>query len=175
LKHKKAKVATIKDLLIQTAHLRAKQENASGTNIIPDISNLNLNSNRIKEEIGRQVLQFTNSFRGQNSLVPLQWDDDIWEISIVHSKNMASNKVTFGDEGFSERIKQLPYSCYGAYENVFMCKENSDDNPARSAVDGWIISDENRKNMLSNSTHCAVAVFKSERGEYFFTQIFVKK
>ena len=36
-------------------------------------------------------------------------------------------------------------------------------------VDGWIDSPGHRKNMLSNSNVCGIAVYKSSDGSWYFT------
>ena len=46
---------------------------------------------------------------------------------------------------------------------------------ADMAVNGWINSPGHRKNMLAANTHCAIATYRNVYGEYYLTQIFVRK
>ena len=124
--------------------------------------------------IGKKCLELTNEFRKRNNMSLLKWDDEIWTISLGHSKNMGEKKVPFSHEGFNNRINSLKFSFMAAFENVFYCNGYQSD-IAELAVNGWINSPGHRKNMLSNSNHCAIATYKNSNGEYYLTQIFIKK
>ena len=136
----------------------------------------NINNNTLnQDEIGKKCFQLTNNFRAQNNLPPLVWDDSIWRISYTHSKNMADKIVPFGHNGFNQRLKQFPFSYKLAYENVFKCLGYGGNKVAFVAIKGWINSPGHRKNLLSNTTHCAIATYISKNGEYYLTQMFARK
>lgn len=145
------------------------------------LSNNNNISNQQKiksscgDEIGKKCLELTNVFRARHKLPPLIWDDAMWKISLTHSKNMGNNKVPFGHKGFDDRLRQFPFSYNLACENVFMCTGYSDSSIARMGVDGWINSPGHRKNLLSNTTHCAIASYRTSSGSYYLTQMFARK
>ena len=85
------------------------------------------------------------------------------------------HKVKFGHGGFNERIKKFRFYFSMAAENVFMCKGYSQYHIATMEVNGWINSPGHRKNLLSNTSHCAIATFRNGYGEFYLTQIFVRK
>ena len=130
---------------------------------------------QIVDAIGKKVLILANEFRKKNGLPALIWDDDIWNISYEHSSNMGNKKVPFGHDGFLERLKKLPYSYTMAFENVFMCSRMKENVVAETAMKTWINSSGHKSNLLSMSTHSAVAAFKNSNGELYLTQIFIKK
>lgn len=123
--------------------------------------------------IGKKCLELTNEFRIKHRLAPLEWEHTVWEVALTHSKNMGDKKVKFGHDGFRERIAKLRFYHTLAAENVFMCKGLAA--VAEAAVNGWINSPGHRKNMLTFTTHCAIATYRNIYGEYFLTQIFVRK
>lgn len=141
----------------------------------PDMNNVNMSKFKVGDEIGKKCLQLSNEFRQRNGLAPLQWDDHIWKISLEHSQNMGTYKVKFGHDGFNQRINKLPYHYHQANENVFMCSGVSEWSVSEMGVNGWINSPGHRKNLLSHTTHCAIATYRNNYGEYFLTQIFVRK
>ena len=51
----------------------------------------------------------------------------------------------------------------------------SQDSIAKNGVDGWINSPGHRKNLLSNTTHCAIATYKTSSGAFYLTQMFARK
>lgn len=128
-----------------------------------------------KDDIGKKCLELTNIFRAKNNLPPLKWDDSIWRISYGHSKNMGDKKVPFGHKGFNQRIRQFPFHFTLACENVFMCQGYSQDSIAENGVDGWINSPGHRKNLLSRTTHCAIATYRNSSGAFYLTQMFARK
>jgi uncharacterized protein YkwD len=141
----------------------------------PDLNNVNRGNFNVNDEIGKKCLQLSNEFRQRNGLPPLQWDDHIWKISFEHSQNMGIYKVKFGHDGFNQRINKLPFHYHQANENVFMCSGVSEWSVSEMGVNGWINSPGHRKNLLSHTTHCAIATYRNNYGEYFLTQIFVRK
>lgn len=128
-----------------------------------------------KDEIGKKCLELTNIFRAKYKLPSLKWDDSIWRIAYTHSKNMGDKKVPFGHKGFNQRIRQFPFHFSLACENVFMCHGYGQDSIAQNGVDGWINSPGHRKNLLSNTTHCAIATYKTSSGAFYLTQMFARK
>ena len=128
-----------------------------------------------KDEIGKKCLLLTNKFREKNNMPPLQWDDSMWKIAYTHSKNMGDGKVPFSHKGFNDRINQFNFTCYRACENVYMCQGYSQYNIAENAVKGWINSYGHKKNLLSDTSHCAIATYKNRYDEFYLTQLFALK
>ena len=141
---------------------------------LQDLENIDKNK-KCLDEIGKKCLQLTNNFRAKNNLPPLIWDDDIWRIAMTHSKNMGEKKIPFSHEGFNERINLFPFYFTQACENVFTGFGYRDYAVAPAAVNGWISSPGHKKNLLSDTTHCAIATYITRRGEYYLTQMFARK
>ena len=122
--------------------------------------------------IGKICLELSNKFRSENNLPPLKWDDTMWKIAYKHSENMGL-KVFFSHRGFQDRCKSLPFKYSKACENIFNCTGIPDRTVPDEAVEGWINSPGHRKNLLSDTSFCAIATYKT--GETFYlTQIFAK-
>jgi uncharacterized protein YkwD len=86
---------------------------------------------------------------------------------------MAKGNVSFGHDGFSQRVKAIGIPYKKAAENVAFNQGYTD--PATVAVKGWIKSDGHRKNMEGDFDLTGIGIAQNARGEYFFTQIFVLK
>ena len=159
-----------------------KEKNNKDKNNIMTLSDIeyknpsiNINNPECKDEIGKACLKLTNDFRAKYKIPPLEWDDSIWAIAYTHSKNMGEGLVPFSHEGFNERVNQFNFTYYKACENVFMCQGYSQYSVAENAVKGWINSPGHKQNLLSDTTHCAIAVFKNSYGEFYLTQLFALK
>ena len=119
--------------------------------------------------LGKRCLDLTNNFRKQQGLSELKWNQKLHDIAMEHSKNMAEGRVPFGHDGFSFRMGKVPFPIRSMSENVAYNYNMPD--PCEKAVVGWINSPGHRKNMLSVSNICAIAVYV-HMGRFYFTQLF---
>jgi uncharacterized protein YkwD len=74
--------------------------------------------------------------------------------------------VPIGHAGFNERMKKVPFFVRSFSENVAFNYNAGD--AVEVAVNGWINSPGHRKNMLSSSNICGIAVYR-HYGRYYFT------
>jgi uncharacterized protein YkwD len=116
-----------------------------------------------------------NQYRQARNLPPLKLDATISEEARVHSEDMAKGLVPFGHQGFEQRVKaiakSIPYR--GAAENVAFNQGYS--KPGEQAVEGWINSPGHEKNMVGQYDLTGIGVAKNGKGEYYFTQIFIRR
>jgi len=119
---------------------------------------------------GKRAVTLTNEFRvSQGKPGHLVWNKKLWEIALVHSKDMCEGRVPFSHHGFDERYKKVNFHIRGFAENVAYNMGVGD--PTKVSVDGWINSPGHRANMLGNFNLCAVAIFSAGNKSYF-TQLF---
>jgi uncharacterized protein YkwD len=125
----------------------------------------------MEESVHQQV----NQYRQSRNLPPLKLDARISEQCRIHSQDMASGKVPFSHNGFEGRVKAIAKSISyrKAGENVAYNMGYS--NPGEQAVEGWIKSPGHRKNMEGDFDSTGVGITKNAKGEYYFTQIFIKR
>ena len=164
-----------KEAKIYFEQKKRKNENKKNIMTLDDFKYKNPINFECKDEIGKECLKLTNDFRIKNNLPPLEWDDSIWAIALTHSKNMAEGVVPFSHKGFNERVNQFNFTCYKACENVYMCQGYSQYIIAHNAVSGWINSPGHKQNLLSDTTHCAIALYNNNYGEFYLTQLFALK
>lgn len=122
----------------------------------------------------QSVHQQVNQYRSSRNLPPLKLDPQISQQARIHSEGMASGKVAFSHDGFEGRAKaiakSLPYRSVA--ENVAYNQGYS--NPGGQAVQGWIESPGHRENMEGDFDLTGMGITKNAKGEYYFTQIFLK-
>ncbi len=144
----------------------------------PNAMNTNLASSSIAD-LEKATHEQINKYRVSKKLPPLSVDPRITQQARIHSENMASGKVKFSHDGFDGRAKAIlsegsanaiPYQSVA--ENVAYNMGFSD--PVRNAVDGWIKSDGHRKNMEGQFNLTGIGIAKNAKGEYYFTQLFVR-
>jgi uncharacterized protein YkwD len=85
---------------------------------------------------------------------------------------MASGSVRFGHTGFTNRINTIKSddsSISASGENV---AQNT--NPSR-AFKAWLRSYGHRKNIEGNYTHTGIGADIDSNGNWYFTQIFLRK
>lgn len=124
--------------------------------------------------IEKSAFDQINKYRASKGLPALTWNAAIAEQSRKHSQNMANGKVPFSHDGFQQRVaviaKTVAYR--GAAENVAYNQGFTD--PAAQAVQGWLKSTGHRTNIEGNYNLSGIGVAKNAKGEYYFTQIFIR-
>ena len=126
---------------------------------LPETSmNTNVASSAITD-LEKAVNQQINQYRASKKLPPLSVDPRITQIARIHSENMANGKAI-----------TIPYQSVA--ENVAYNMGYSD--PVRKAVEGWIKSEGHRKNMEGQFNLTGIGIAKNAKGEYYFTQLFVR-
>lgn len=88
-----------------------------------------IENKRVEEEkvaFGHKALQLTNEFRKSQNLAPLVWNQELCNIGMKHSKDMAEGKVPFGHQGFQNRVNSIRFSQSATYENVAYCYNMGD-------------------------------------------------
>jgi len=133
--------------------------------------NTNVASSAITD-LEKAVNQQINKYRASKKLPPLSVDPEITQIARIHSENMANGKVSFSHDGFEGRAKAITIPYQSVAENLAYNMGYSD--PVRNAVEGWIKSDGHRKNMEGQFNVTGIGVAKNAKGEYYFTQLFVR-
>lgn len=123
----------------------------------------------------QSVHEQVNQYRASQNLPPLKLDPRISEVCRQHSQGMASEGVPFGHEGFEQRANAIEKSI--AYRSVAenVAYNFGYSNPGKQAVEGWIKSPGHQKNMVGNFDLTGVGIVKNAKGEYYFTQIFVRR
>lgn len=121
-----------------------------------------------------EVLRQVNQYRASKKLPPLKMDATISQQARLHSQNMASGTVPFSHNGFDQRVKAIgkTIAWSGVAENVAYNMGYAD--PVTQAVKGWIKSDGHRRNMEGNYNLTGIGIAQNAKGEFYFTQIFVK-
>ena len=124
------------------------------------------------EQFGKEALRLTNEYRKQHGLKPLEWNEQLSLVGFPHSK-LQGDRRSIGHDGFKQREQQVRFRHALFAENVAMCSDTA--NVPKLIVDGWYNSPGHKKNMLSQSNVCGIAVYYNSSNEWYFTQLFAKK
>lgn len=126
------------------------------------------------EELERLTHQKVNEHRASKNLPALKQDSRITAQCRRHSQSMAKGAVPMGHAGFEARAQVIgqgiPYQTIA--ENVAFNSGYA--HPELEAVKGWIKSDGHRQNMEGDYTLTGIGIASNPKGEYYFTQIFVR-
>jgi len=136
-----------------------------------DIEEMRIEEDKVK--FGLRCLELTNQFRKSNGLQPCVWSQELCDIGMPHSQDMAHGRVPFSHVGFDRRSSQVKFAKMSMAENLAYNQGYSD--PPKSAVDGWITSPGHRKNLLSSSNVCGIACYRAPNGSWYFTQLFAMR
>jgi uncharacterized protein YkwD len=115
-----------------------------------------------------------NKYRQSKNLPPLVIDPVISAQAKAHSERMARSSHLSHD-GFNERVDSVSKTIVyrKAAENVAYSMGFGQ--PDLVAVQGWIESPGHQRNMIGQFDLTGIGVAKNAKGEYYFTQIFIRK
>ena len=123
-------------------------------------------------QLEQEVYQLINRYRISQNLPPLTTNGIITQQARMHSRAMATKRISVGHSGFAKRVERisrsLPYRA--AAENVAYNKGYS--NGAQRATHDWFKNKEHRKNIEGNYQLTGIGVAMDSQGAYYFTQIF---
>jgi uncharacterized protein YkwD len=122
----------------------------------------------------QSILQQINQYRQKKKLPLLATNSVITQQARQHSQEMARSRVMSHD-GFNTRVANIGRSIAyrSAAENVAYNIGYS--TPERQAVVGWLNSAGHRQNIEGSYNLTGIGVAKNARGEYYFTQIFIRR
>ncbi|WP_373542346.1 CAP domain-containing protein [Chamaesiphon sp.] len=115
-----------------------------------------------------------NKYRQSRNLPPLVADPEISAQAKAHSEQMARSG-SMSHDGFNERVTSVAKTIVyrSAAENV--AYNMGYGQPDLVAVKGWIESPGHQHNMVGRYDLTGIGVAKNAKGEYYFTQIFIRK
>ncbi|ACK72179.1 SCP-like extracellular [Gloeothece citriformis PCC 7424] len=144
---------------------------AAVNNTTPSPTQVNSSFLGLEEATHQQV----NQYRLSKNLPPLLLDASISEEARLFSEKMANGEVPFSHTGFDERVKAIGKSVKFQSVAENLAFNMGFDDPVKVAVGGWIKSPGHEKNMRGDFDLTGIGIAKNNGGEYYFTQLFVKK
>jgi uncharacterized protein YkwD len=115
-----------------------------------------------------------NKYRQTRNLPPLTIDPAISAEAKAHSEQMARSG-NMSHDGFNDRVASVSKTIVyrSAAENV--AYNMGYGKPDLVAVQDWIESPGHQHNMVGQYDLTGIGVVKNAKGEYYFTQIFIRK
>ena len=153
------------------------QESQSSTaRSTPNQPNRNLESTStpVMNSLELTTHNLVNRYRQSRNLPPLVADPAILAQAKAHSEEMARSG-NMNHDGFARRADLVSQTIVyrSVAENVAF--NGGHGQPDRVAVQGWIASPGHQRNMLGQYDLTGIGVAKNAKGEYYFTQIFIRK
>ena len=130
-------------------------------------------ANSSVSDFDKEILDVVNNHRISVGLQKLEFNQVLWEKAKQHSSNMASGVVSFGHDGFYDRVEIIKEELEGAgssAENVAYGVST-----AQTVLNLWLNSSGHKTNIEGDYNLSAVSAVKNESGTWYFTQIFYKK
>lgn len=120
------------------------------------------------------IFEEVNAYRIEHGLSPLVLNSVISEKAKSHSLAMANKSVSFGHDGFKNRMHDLFRDfvhAQGIAENVAY---GDDDKTSHDLVKMWLKSPGHLRNIVGNYNLTGIGLAQSSNGRVFATQIFLK-
>jgi uncharacterized protein YkwD len=127
--------------------------------------------------IERKVFELVNARRRQYGLQSVIWSDTLEQAARRHSENMGINHffshIDLDGANVRDRVNKFDLGWTGLGENLAL--NYGGKNLVEQVVEQWMNSSAHRDNMLKATwTQSAVGVYIDGKGQYYFTQVFLK-
>jgi uncharacterized protein YkwD len=124
----------------------------------------------------REVENAVNEVRKSRGRPPLAVSEPLRDAARAHSADMARrgyvDHVSPEGQGPAERVRARDLAYRKVSENIAM--NRGEDDPVRSAVEGWVMSPGHLKNLLDTEVReTGVGIAVDEDGALYFTQLFL--
>jgi uncharacterized protein YkwD len=128
----------------------------------------------VMNSIELTTYNLVNKYRQSRNLPPLIVDPAISAQAKAHSEQMARSG-SLSHDGFNDRVTSVSKTIVyrKAAENV--AYNMGYGQPDLVAVQSWIESPGHQHNMVGQYDLTGIGVAKNAKGEYYFTQIFIRK
>lgn len=124
-------------------------------------------------DIETAIFEKINAVRLAKGLPALEINADLAALARAHSRDMAEGREELGHDGFSKRFdiarEKIP-GLKALGENVAYNFPQPD--VAADTVKNWMASPVHRTNILRENTLTGVGVWRSQDGNFYFTQLF---
>ena len=81
---------------------------------------------KIMMQYSFRIFKKTNELRFKENIGTLEWSKQLSDLAMSHCRDLALNRVPFGNEGLDERIKQMTFPHINVFENVACSKDRND-------------------------------------------------
>lgn len=129
--------------------------------------------NETKNTFTEEFMDLVNAHRASVGLRGLIHSEEITQLALEHSTNMANGSVAFGHDGFSERCSAARV----AMGKANACGENVayGQKTPKAVFDSWMNSSGHRANIEKSSyTHSGFAFKKKSNGTIYWTHLFLQ-
>ncbi len=123
------------------------------------------------ESLELQLLTVVNDHRTTIGQSVLEFSEVAYEYANEHTDYMISEN-NLNHDNFSSRASKIASQVNAVYVAENVARNYS---TANGAFQGWLNSASHKKTMEGDFTHTAVSVKENSKGDYYFTQIFVKQ
>lgn len=123
-------------------------------------------------DLQHEAFDLVNEHRMSRGLDALKPNETCQQLASRHSSNMAEGSVAFSHDGFDDRFAeaQETIGALSAAENVAFNYRS-----AEALVEAWLLSEVHLENIEGDYSHSGLSVAEDDKGQWYFTQFFVKR
>lgn len=123
------------------------------------------------EQIQKDILLYVNKYRVEHGLNALKMNPVISEQARQHSQDMATHKMGFGHQYFTDRIKRI-------YKQITFCRSGAENiafnyKDTKELVRLWTLSPGHRRNIVGHYNLTGIGVARDSNGKMYYTQMFI--
>lgn len=139
-----------------------------------DTFNIKIKPNELPQ-LEKNIYELVNQHRLNLGLSKLAWSNTIAKQCRNHSVDMALKNISYGHQGFQERIETIRHNFPNAAGVENIAKHSNSNNLAEKVVEEWVANLPERKRIEGNFQTTGVGVAKDANENFYFTQILINQ
>ncbi len=140
-----------------------------------DALNINIKDPNELPQLERDIYELVNQHRFDLGLSELAWSNTVAKQCRNHSVDMALGNVSYGHQGFQERIETIRNNFPNAVGVENIAKHYTSKRLAEKVVEKWLSSSEDRERIEGSYQTTGVGAAKNVNETFYFTQIFIRQ
>lgn len=131
-------------------------------------------ANRLPQ-LEKDIYGLVNQYRLNIGLSELAWSNTVAKQCRNHSVDIALGNISYGHQGFQERIETIRHNFPNAAGVENIAKHYNSNDLAKKVVEEWLANPQAQEKIEGNFQTTGVGVAKDSNENFYFTQILISQ
>ncbi len=149
-------------------------ENIPITETTPSNSPPSLTDPALLKALEKATYREINQYRLSKKLPPLKLNPQISQQARIHSERIAAGIIPISDQNLEKRLEIIGLSTPHEKGAENLATHKNDYDPVQATLKQWLNNPKTVKNVEGKYDETGIGIAQNSKGEYYFTQIFIK-
>ena len=149
-------------------------QNTPITETTPSNSPPSLTDPALLKALEKATYREINQYRLSKNLPPLKLNPQISQQARIHSERIAAGIIPISEQNLEKRLEIIGLSTPYEHGAENLATHQNDYDPVQATRKQWLNNPKTVKNVEGKYDETGIGIAQNSKGEYYFTQIFIK-